>query len=411
MEMKRPLTIAVVAACPFPYPRGTPTRVYRTAEAIAERGHQVHVFTYHLGDTVRQTPFQIHRTAPLNSYQRLEPGPTYGKLAVIDTLLVAKLWSFIRKNPIDLIHAHHYEGLLVALPVSRLYRIPLVYDAHTLLASELEHYGLGLPKGGKRKIGQLIDHWAPRLADHVISTTEKIKFTLTHQHGLADDRVTIIGGGVEFDHFSWDGPRSDAPKKLIYTGNLGPFQGVELMLQAFQKIHQKHDDLRLQIVTNGDFSSFEGLAQDLKIRAAIDLFPDRYELLPQRLGEAAVALNPRPEAAGLPQKLLNYMAAGCPIVSFAGAAENLTHGQHAWIIPGSSSSDFAQGVLHLLLHPALARELGVHARQYAKAEFSWPQHATRIEETYAALLPTRSAPNTNQSNPDQTRLTTNDEPG
>jgi len=43
------LRIAMIAACPFPWPRGTPIRIHRIAEAVARRGHAVHVVTYHLG--------------------------------------------------------------------------------------------------------------------------------------------------------------------------------------------------------------------------------------------------------------------------------------------------------------------------------------------------------------------------
>ena len=63
-----------------PYPRGTPTRAYRTAEAVAQRGHKVDVITYHLGQPTQHAPFAIHRTPPIKQYQRLEPGPTYGRL-------------------------------------------------------------------------------------------------------------------------------------------------------------------------------------------------------------------------------------------------------------------------------------------------------------------------------------------
>ena len=118
--MAAPLHVAVVAACPFPYPRGTPTRVYRSAEIVARLGHRVDVITYHLGETERETPFAVHRIRPVGHYHRLAPGPTYQKLLVVDTLLVARLLAFVRRHRVDVIHAHHYEGLLVALPVGLL---------------------------------------------------------------------------------------------------------------------------------------------------------------------------------------------------------------------------------------------------------------------------------------------------
>ena len=329
-------------------------------------------------------PFTARR--PIKQYQRLEPGPTYGKLTVIDTLLVAKLWSFVRNNRVDVIHAHHYEGLLVALPVCRLYRIPLIYDAHTLLDSELEHYEMGLPRGSMRIFGRIVDHYAPRLATHVIATTETIKYELTKRHGLADNRVTIVTGGVELDHFDRPATASADFPRLIYTGNLAAFQGVEQMLRAFKIVRQTRADVRLCIVTNGDFGRYDPLVRQLGIEDAIDLLPDSFSLLPQRLSAATIALNPRPFAAGLPQKLLNYMAAGRPIVSFRGSAERLVHGTHAWLVDGNAHAAFARGILHVLANPTVAQHLGKNARRFARVEFSWPAQGKLIEDTYRSLL-------------------------
>ena len=48
------LKIAMIAACPLPYPRGTPIRIYKMACALAEQGCEVHVIAYHLYDKLQQ---------------------------------------------------------------------------------------------------------------------------------------------------------------------------------------------------------------------------------------------------------------------------------------------------------------------------------------------------------------------
>ncbi len=49
---------------------------------------------------------------------------------IVDPLLTAKLALGLGKNPFDIIHAHHYEGLLAAWLARIGRRIPLVYDVH-----------------------------------------------------------------------------------------------------------------------------------------------------------------------------------------------------------------------------------------------------------------------------------------
>ena len=91
----------MVAACPFPYARGTPIRILRMAEALAQIGHEIHVVTYHLGAGAASAALHIHRTAELASYRHFGPGPTFGKLCVLDPLLVVEAAGVLRRFPID----------------------------------------------------------------------------------------------------------------------------------------------------------------------------------------------------------------------------------------------------------------------------------------------------------------------
>ena len=104
----------MVAACPFPLGRGTPIRIQRQAEALAARGHEVHVVTYALGNAEPMDRVCVHRTPRVPFYSTTSPGPTYQKLLALDPMLVVTLVRCLRTQSFDLIHAHHYEGLVVA---------------------------------------------------------------------------------------------------------------------------------------------------------------------------------------------------------------------------------------------------------------------------------------------------------
>jgi len=238
LEKNRRFRVAMVAACPFPYPRGTPVRIFRMAEFLSKRGHEVHVITYHLGQELDHLPFTLHRVKQVKSYRKHSPGPTYQKLLVMDSLLTAKLFVVLKRHAIDLIHAHHYEGLIASALVRTMTKHPLVYDAHTLLASELPFYSLYMSRHFKHKFGQLLDNWLPRLADHVISVTNDIRSKLINNSRLSRDKVTVVANGVEHKHFQsahrFPYSTRQTGERLIYTGNLSAFQGIDLMFHAFK---------------------------------------------------------------------------------------------------------------------------------------------------------------------------------
>lgn len=382
--MTDPLRIAMIAACPFPWPRGTPIRIHRIAEAVAGRGHAVHVVTYHLGEDLADPPFVVHRIRDVPGYRRTDPGPTFRKLFQLDPMLAGLLGRLHREICFDLVHAHHYEGLLVASHALR--GTPIVYDAHTLLASELPTYRLGLPRRWIRAVSPWLDGHLPRRADRTIAVSETIRHALITHGASAPERVHVIPNGVEWQRFPLEPGTTQAGRTIIFTGNLAHYQGVDLMLEAFRRLYARRADVRLMIVTDSPFTPFEALAQRLGVRAAVDLRRVTFAQQPALLAAATVAVNPRVQCDGIPQKLLNYMAAGLPIVSFESSAGPLRHEVTGLRVPDGDTGAMADAMERLLTDHPLARALGDAARHQARREFSWDQVAARVEQVYREAI-------------------------
>ncbi len=388
MQSAGALRIAVVAACPFPYPRGTPVRIHRLASALARRGHEVRVFTYHLGEESRDDRIMICRTPSVPTYNKYSPGPSLQKLMIVDPLLTAKLLIGLKKNPVDVIHAHHYEGLIVAKLARLGRRVPLIYDAHTLLGSELPFFRFGVPKNVVAKLGNRLDRWLPSLSDHVVPVTQKIKDKLVG-YGMAADDITVITNGVEHEMFAPDDNLPQAanePPRLIFTGNLAGYQGIEHLLNAFAKVVEKNKQVRLLLVTESSFEPYEAMATELGVRSQIDFSAAPFSQHPDLLADSAIAVNPRMDAAGIPQKLLNYMAAARPTISFQGSAPCIEHGKTGWVVENGDIDAFAEGILKLLDEPDLSERLGRQARESVLSNYTWEIAADKCEALYRRLL-------------------------
>lgn len=389
MSTMRPRRIAMVAACPFPCERGTPIRIHRLSEALAARGHDVHVVTYHLGEPAVVRSIKIHRIADVPTYRRLEPGPTLQKLLVIDVLLARKLARLMREQPFDVIHAHHVEGLIAALLARRGTRCPIVFDAHTLLQSELPFYGFSPTRAIRRGLGLMLDRGLPPWADYIIAVTEQIRTRLLELGAADPDRIAVIGNGVERDLFE-QAPRESAngrtERTLVFTGNLAAYQGVEQMLRGFAALRARRSDVRLMVVSGSSFDAFEALAEGLGVRDAIEVVHGGFEEVPGQLARSDVALNPRGDAPGVPQKSLNYMAAGLPIVSFRGSGRHLVDGDTALLAEDGDIEGFAAAIERILDDPALARRLGQAAQGHARSAMSWERSATLVEQVYGEAI-------------------------
>jgi glycosyltransferase involved in cell wall biosynthesis len=380
--------IAMVAACPMPSRRGTPLRIERLAEALSARGHQVDIITYHIADDAQVLDVPVHRIFSKPVYWRMPAGPNLRKLFLYDPALAVKLWQVLGAGRFDVIHAHHLEGLLVSVPARLRYRIPVVYDAHTMLSSELPSYGPLFTRRFVGAMGAWLDGVLPRGADHVAAVTNDIRDRLIQRYGMSPERISVVTNGVEMANFCLGAPpESDGVTRLIYTGTLAPYQDVDLLLEAFAKARRVRPDLRLSMAVSNPFEPYEAHAVRLGVREAIDLLPDRFDELPRQLAASAVAVLPRMHCPGIPQKLLNYMAAAKPIVCSAGSAKLLENERTGLVIPNGDVEAFSQAILRLVGNPTLAQELGSRAREQVEHSYSWGHAAEQLERIYEQLIP------------------------
>ncbi len=400
-SLERPLRIAMVAACPLPARRGTPLRVERLAQALHARGHDIELITYHLAEEDGQFGFPVRRIFDRRDPGTLAPGPTLAKLALYDPALALLIRRRLRARPFDVLHAHHFEGLLTASFGRRGSDVPLVYDAHTMLDAELPAYGKSWVRQAARRVGQRLDRWIPSLADRMVVVTRSIRDQLVDQHGFDPRQIAVVPNGVEADAFV-EGTRTVTPDRdlLLYSGTLAPYQGIDLMLHAFAAALEIRPGLRLRLLVSSSFEPFAPMARSLGIAHAIEVVQESFDLLPRRLAEGAIALLPRVDCPGLPQKLLNYMASGRAIVAFAGSAKVLTHEVNGLIVPNHDIPGFAAAIVRLVDDPELGARLGQAARTYVLATSTWDRTAERCERVYASLLGLEPMPS-GEFQPDQ----------
>ncbi len=388
---RRRFRIAIVAACPMPARRGTPLRIERLAEALWARGHHVELITYHIGDEGRPLDFPVHRIFGRRRFWPMPAGPNARKLFLYDPMLALKLLQVLRAGRFDVIHAHHIEGLLVSLPARARHKLPVVYDAHTLLGPELPSYGPRLSRWLTRTAGSWLDGQLPRAADHVAAVTPEIRDCLIEQYGMRPDQISVVMNGVESENFPVrESPPPDGVVRLIYTGTLAPYQDIDLLLEAFARAHRVRQDLRLCFSVSSSFEPYEEQAERLGIRDAIEVIADGFDELPARLAASSIAVLPRTRCPGIPQKLLNYMAAGKAIVSSAGSAKVIEHERTGLVVPNGDADAFAQALLRLAGSPALVRELGSSARQDVQSSYTWERSAELLERVYAQVTQERA---------------------
>lgn len=376
------MKILVIAAGPFPMGRGTPVRTLRVSEALAARGHDVCVAAFPLADQSIETNLHIERSEGVRGYNKTSPGPSWAKLFAMNPRLVTRVRELLEKESVDVIYAHHYEGLLVASIARRRsgVRVPIVFDSHTLLGSELSYYFPRFLRTPIAWFGTILDGQLIRLADAIICVTDEIT-SFYASCSTADLPSVTATNGVERAKFvGVPAPRIDSsPVRVVYAGNLSGYQGFDLLLAAFRKIRQRRQDIELVVASPEAESVLSALGVDKPDAQGILVCSGNFRDLREILASADIAANPRMVCPGIPQKLLNYMASALPTVSFEGSSAILVHEETGLIVPNGDVDKFATAIMRLANSRSLRLRLGNAARTLVEAEYTWERVAATFE--------------------------------
>jgi glycosyltransferase involved in cell wall biosynthesis len=395
----QPLRIAVVAACAFPSARGSQVLIRDLAHALAARGHDVHVVTYPFGEhlvPIRGMNVHLHR-GRATGWATTARLPWFIRKLLLDIQLLRSLYRVVRRHAIDVIHAHNYEGPLVSYVVRLLTGVPVVYHSHNALGDELAWYVTGRWRRSiARRLGAFLDGQVPRRADFAIALTPQLAGCL-RANGVTGERLAILPPGAPVclsdDNVGGGHDSFNGRFVVMYAGNLDGYQDLPILAQGFRVFREQVPEALLVLVTH-EAQWRHRLASELlhlhQIGALQVIVAPSFSVVRRLLRQADVLACPRSSWSGYPIKLLNYLAAGRPLVVAEGSAKCLTDGTDALVFRNRDSADLAAALWKLWSDPALRTRLADAARSMAVTLPTWREAVDRIEEIYAAVCGGRS---------------------
>ena len=394
------LKVCVLAACPFPANHGTPGSIRELTEAVAQRGHEVHVVCYHMGEDLPLRNVHLHRIPDWTGERTVTVGPTRRR-PLYDMQMVFTTLRVMRRYRLDLMHAHGYEAALVAACCRPFVRRPVLYSAHNRMGDELASYSAFRSKRFAGALAWVLDRTVPRIGNRCIPHSENLQKFLAAR-GLEKRSEPVLNFGIDFESLPVGNRAAlrrihgfgDEPI-VIYSGVMDRFQRLDLLLGAMPQVLQAAPKARLLLVVNvpneEHESAVRAMAERLGIADRVTLMhPASLEKGLRLLSMADVAVVPRPAAPGFPIKLLNYMAAELPCAMFASSASGIVDRQHALLAAEDSSEALAGTIVELLHDQKLRERLAQGGNSLVRERHDRRAVATELCQAYRRLLePTR----------------------
>jgi glycosyltransferase involved in cell wall biosynthesis len=375
---------------------GCHVRILEETRALQRRGHRVTVCTYHSGRdpegiTVRRMP-----RVPWHAEVRV--GSHYHKL-YFDALLAART-LLAAAGPVDVVHAHLHDGALIGYFVSRLRRVPLVFDYQGSLTREMvDHQFLRADSPFFRSVSWL-ERRIDGLADVVLTSSTSAAQALLagrRKRGDAGPPVATLLDGVDLDAFAPSDPVAVAalrrrygipPQRQVvgYVGLLAEYQGVGDLIFAARRVVERRPDAHFLIMGFPGLERYWRQAHDLQILDHVT-FTGRvpYEQLALHLSLVDVAVSAKRSASEANGKLLNYMAMGLPTVAYETPVARELLGEHGVYAPMGDVAALGDALVGLLEDGGRRRALGPALRARAVNRFSWDGVGARLESVYENL--------------------------
>lgn len=293
-----------------------------------------------------------------------------------DFQVVSRLARMIRDVQPDIVHSFLFHGNLAARRGARKAGFPRDRVICEIQTVEVE-----------RRWHLWVDRWTHRGCRFTIGNSPSVVDHLARHARIPRERLRLVRGGIDprpyqdalpVDRASLGLP-AGAPL-VLWVGRLDPVKGLDVLIESFKQVAAKTE---AHLLLAGDGALRDQLQRQidrLALGGRVHLLGARSDV-PALLKAANLFVFPS-HTEGLPNALLEAMAAECPIVTtnVPGCRDLITHDSSGLLVPNGDTNALTASMQCLLGDEATARRLAAQASR--RVTDQW--HIEAMFDTYAA---------------------------
>jgi L-malate glycosyltransferase len=300
-----------------------------------------------------------------------------------------ELNEFVRRERIDLLHAHQYTPFFYG-SLSRLAgsRPPVLFTEHG--RHHPDH-----PSAKRRLANRLL----LRRGDRVVAVGDAVREALINNEGIAADRVDVIHNGVpleKFDRLITASERQCIRSAmgldvddfvLMQVARLDYLKDHATAIRTMERVANQCPRARLVIVGDGpERHSIQELTSQRTLGGHVHFLGQRDDVPSLLAASDAVLLTSISE--GIPLTLIEAMAAARPVIStqVGGVDEVVINERTGLLSPSGDAESLARHILRLACDSDLGKRMGQLGQERAATHFSERRMHDRYKMCYEDMI-------------------------
>lgn len=290
---------------------------------------------------------------------------------------------YLRGHPYDVVQAHDLYSTLLGVPAAWLARVPVILSSRR----DLAHWWWYTPR--RRDFLRHIQS----LSTFVIANSQAVRDFLVREDCFDPSLIRVVRNGVDCEKFAIavrsrerlfpNLPREAKLIAVVANMNVATKGHLDLIHAAVEVCREYPETIFLLIGDGAERPGIERMAGELELRDNI-LFLGRRNDVPLVLACCDLSVLAS-WAEGLPNSVLEAMAAGLPVVAtrVGGTPEIIEDEVSGLLVPPRNSHELAQAILRLLGDPKFAQRLARAARERVHLQFSFERLLSELDNLYS----------------------------
>jgi len=350
---------------------GITSYVLTLSRGLKQRGHNIYIASSG-GELL--TKFEevgiIYIPIPIKTKKEISP-------KIIASL--CKLSRLIKDNKIDIIHAHSRTTQVLACLLHRLTGATYIFTCHGFF---------------KRRILRRI---FPCWPEKVIAISEQVREHLVRDFNLEDNRIAVVHNGIDVDNFrTVDSQQLITNKTKLGLGpgpvigiiaRLSEVKGHRYLIQAMQLVLGQSPQASLLIIGEGKtLKSLTDLASSLGISKSVFFIPQASDTQAALSAMDIFVMPSLQEGLGL--ALMEAMASGLAVIgsNVGGIKTLIQDGYNGLLVEPADAQGLARAISILLSDRLKRLDLGAHAQDFMRKNFSLSKMVMETEKEYLLCL-------------------------